>query len=230
MKTLCVAVVVLSLLRGCQPASLTCETLKKPLDTSPDFPGRWYFIAISFNGCLMSAIWSFFESSLLIDLSSTDKLNSYDGRYGIKMLGHCKNTTGSFLLQNSTIRETEQDVEIGVLLQTGCRDCIVVKTGKPTLMLFSRRINITTEEMSEFQKQAECLGLNTLKLFNTDHDRENCIPFDDRETRESPELELLVEQRLKNMFRVFNTCVKDNFLYYPRAAYEWVQQKWANLW
>ncbi|XP_008278201.1 uncharacterized protein LOC103355979 [Stegastes partitus] len=231
MKTLCVVVVALSLISGCQSASLVCETLGKPVDRSPDFPGRWHLVATSSDSCLLtSVLFSFLELSAFADIYTTDKLNNYNINFGYKTFGHCGNATQLFLIEKNTIQvhDDRVDREKNVLLHTGCHDCFVVKMDG-TLHLYSRRITITAAEMMEFQKQADCLGLHKPTVLNTDHDRENCKPLDDINTDET-EFQLLAQQRLRNMVNDFYMCAKETYLYYPRLAYEWAQQTWANLW
>ncbi|KAL3996375.1 Ras-related protein Rab-7A [Sarotherodon galilaeus] len=54
----------------------------------------------------------------------------------------------------------------GVLLNTGCPDCLVIysnntigRTAVKALQLLSRRVRVSAAEMKEFTKQAECLNL-----------------------------------------------------------------------
>ncbi|XP_038551734.1 uncharacterized protein LOC119885660 [Micropterus salmoides] len=238
MKTLCVAVVVLSLTSVCQPASLACEKLLKPVDKGPDLSGGWYLIAISSDVCLVTTLLnSVFWPSFAVDVTSKDTPNIYDVNFKVKMYGYCTNETEQYFYEKNNIFSVSSNNtpsgEPDVLLQSGCPDCIVVKDTDiiDTLMLYSRRKTVTAAELKEFETQTECLGWPTPQVLNTDHEYENCPALDDDDDdTDTSRLSLMMYQRLKNVYTEPLKCLAYDFLYYPRLAYEWVRQEWDNIW
>ncbi|XP_038551733.1 uncharacterized protein LOC119885659 isoform X2 [Micropterus salmoides] len=236
MKNLCVAVVVLSLTSVCQPASLACEKLLKPVDKGPDFSGSWYLIAISSDSCLATTLLnSFFWPSVAVDITSKDIPNIYNGNFKIKMYGVCANESENYLYENNTVFDVDSNnAPTGspdVMLQSGCPDCIVAKTDDiiNTFVLFSRRKIVTAAELKEFETQTECLGWAKPQVLNTDHDYENCTSLDDDDVDTSG-LSHMIYQRLKNTYTEPLKCLAGNFLYYPSLAIEWAQQGWDKYW
>ncbi|XP_032369772.1 uncharacterized protein LOC116688082 isoform X2 [Etheostoma spectabile] len=190
MKTLCVAVVVLSLTSVGHPAPLVCEQLQKSVNISPDLSGRWYCIAISTEFCVATAIMNaVYWPSLALDFTSKDTPNIYAVNLKSKVHGYC-NIRSESDRQSGSNNDTVSGVASNdaptakpmVLLQTGCPDCFVLKENIDTLknvILFSRRQTVSAAELNEFEKQAECLGLTVPHTLNTDHDYENCLSEDD---------------------------------------------------
>ncbi|XP_040888879.1 uncharacterized protein LOC121178668 [Toxotes jaculatrix] len=234
-KTLCVAVVVLSLTSVCQPASLACETLLKPIDKGPDLSGIWYFIAMSSNTCLppvllSTVIWP----SVAVDITSTATPNIYDANFKMKMYGVCNNSTFPIFYGNNTVSEVgsynAQKPKLAMLLQSGCPDCLIVKDDSfvSHLVLFSRRQIVTAAELKEFETQADCLGWYKPQLLNTDHDYENCTA----QTGDDIDIDTHASAAkiLKNMFSAPFRCLSEKVLYYPRSAFAWAQQTWNSLW
>ncbi|XP_044071161.1 uncharacterized protein LOC122884814 [Siniperca chuatsi] len=236
MKTLCVAVVVLSLTSVCQPVSLACEKLLKPEDKGPDLSGIWYFIAMSSQSCwvptlLNTVAWP----SVRVNITSKDTPNIYNARHDIKIYGYCSNYSDTFLYQNNAMFDVDSDNapsgEQEVLLQTGCPDCHVVKSDEfaGILVLFSRRKTVTAAELKEFETQTECLGWSKPQVFNSDHNYENC-PLIDDDNIDASGLPTKFFQRLKNTYTEPLKCLAENLLYYPSVAYNWAQQGLANIW
>ncbi|XP_026205312.1 uncharacterized protein LOC113155049 [Anabas testudineus] len=237
MKTLVVAVVVLSLTSVCQPAPLACDKLLKQADKSPDLSGRWYLIAMSSDICLIPAILNtLFWPSVAMDITAQETPNVYNGSYNINMYGYCTSEAELFLFANNTIFDVDENNspngESEVLLQTGCADCIVVKGEEAinTLLLFSRRKTATAAELKEFEAQTECLGWSKPQILNTDHEYENCKTLDDSTDVDSSELCNLMYQRVKNTYSVPFKCFTESLIHDPHAAYDWAQQKWNSLW
>ncbi|XP_031157700.1 saxitoxin and tetrodotoxin-binding protein 1-like [Sander lucioperca] len=233
MKTLCVAVVVLSLTSVCQPAPLVCEKLQKPVDKAPDFSGSWYLIAMTSDTCLVATLLNYvFWPSISLNITSKNTPNVYEGNYRIKMYGYCDTDSEDFLLENNKIFDVDiNNAPVGepdVVLQSGCSDCFVVKRVDKDiniLLLFSRRQNVSAAELKEFEKQAECLGWAKPEVLNTDHDIENCLSLDDDDV-ENSELLSLIFQRLHNKYTGPLECLSESIQKY----FEWVQQQWATFW
>ncbi|KAF1391968.1 hypothetical protein PFLUV_G00047580 [Perca fluviatilis] len=235
MKTLCVAVVVLSLTSVCQPAPLVCEKLLKPVDKASDISGSWYFIAMTSNTCLVTTLLNYVSwPSVSLKITSKNTPNVYESNYILKMYGYCDTASEEFLLENNKIFYDINNTRVAepdVLLQSGCSDCLVVKGEEniDSLLLFSRRQNVSAAELKEFEKQAECLGWAKPEVLNTDHDMENCLSLDTDDNDDS-ELLSLIFQRLGKEYAVPLKCLSESIQKYHKAVCEWVQQQWATLW
>ncbi|XP_072237838.1 uncharacterized protein [Leuresthes tenuis] len=226
MRTLCVAVIVLSLISVCQPASLTCNKLVKPVEKGPDLSGRWYKQAFSRMSCLSSTLFDIiFWASLAVDISSKDTPNVYDGNLKMKMYGYCFNESKPFFYNNSYINDIDSnDVPTGdphVLLQTSCPDCIVVKANDDSdvLVLLSRRKVVTEAELKEFETQTECFGWSKPQMFNSDHDFESCLFIDEDATEDEATVAadtfiFKIYERLTSKYQNILKCIKDSLLYY----------------
>ncbi|XP_032369773.1 uncharacterized protein LOC116688083 [Etheostoma spectabile] len=235
MKTLCVAVVVLSLTSVGQPAPLVCEKLLKPADKAPDFPGIWYFIALTSDTCVVTTLLNYvLWPSYSMNITSMNTPNVYNANYRIKTYGYCGTESEDFLFENNTVFDDDVNnfpvIQPEMLLQSGCSDCFIVKRKDKNidmLMLFSRRQNVSAAELNEFEKQAECLGWAKPEVLNSDHDFENCL--DDVDI-DNPELLPLIFQRLRNKYEVPFKCMSESAQTFHKAVYEWAQQQWATLW
>ncbi|XP_030586176.1 uncharacterized protein LOC115780895 [Archocentrus centrarchus] len=216
MKTLCAALVLLSLVSVCQPASLACEKLVKPLDRDPDMTGRWYFIAMSSEVCLVSAfVNALLWPSVSMDVISKDTPNHYsEVTYG-KMHGVCFNANTSFVYANSSLVEVNSDntpaEDPDAMLQTSCPDCVVVKEEMNTLLLLSKRPAVTATELKEFEMQAECLGWSKPEILNTDHDYRSCASLEDIDEDEIIQVlqsffQKMLE-RVTNTYHIISKCV-----------------------
>ncbi|XP_041837338.1 uncharacterized protein LOC121637323 isoform X3 [Melanotaenia boesemani] len=234
MKTVCVAAVLLSLISVCQPAPLECKNLTKTVDQGSDVLGRWYIIGVSTTYCWLQAIFnSIVAPSFLVDVTATERQHYYDVNVTLKSSYCDSETLQLFYAVNSMYNTDGQKTDLkmeekGVLLQSGCPDCLVISGDNDAgiIAILSRRPVITADELQEFEKQAECLGFYKPQIFGSDHDLGNCGNTD----FESPEVASVFPQRLKNMFSELFTCTTDSVLYYPRSAFRWVQQTWASLW
>ncbi|XP_071350722.1 uncharacterized protein [Trachinotus anak] len=234
MKTLCVAVVVLSLTSVCQPALLACKQLLKPVDRDPDFSGRWYVIAVASNTCLLPGLLNaVFSPSIALDITSSNTPNVYNVSILSKWHGYCDNDTSSFFYGNNTLFDADNNNdtsdELSELLQSGCPDCVVTKGGDTftILMLLSRRKTVTAAEMKEFATQTECLGWYKPEVLSTDHEYENCNSLEDDDFDfDIPEIWNMVSQRLDS---VLLNCILERLLYYCKVAFGWFQQMWNIL-
>ncbi|XP_069547157.1 uncharacterized protein [Brachyistius frenatus] len=224
MKSLCVAAVVLSLISVCQPASLACEQLVKPVDQGPDLSGRWYVIATSTELCLTSTLLNaVFWPSIAADITSKDIPNIYSANIWIKVYGYCNIKSQPFFYANKTFLDVNSNNtptgEGDVLLQTGCPDCLVLKGDTVAKLKFlSRRQVITAAELKEFEMQAECLGWSKPEVFNSDHDYDNCKTIDDVSDDEATAvLETIRSKmfsRVKSMIHNLIKCIIEAFLSY----------------
>ncbi|XP_040890803.1 uncharacterized protein LOC121179816 [Toxotes jaculatrix] len=235
MKTLCFAVVLLSLTSVCQPASLACDSLLKKEDKSPDLSGRWYLVAMSSDMCVIPLISAFIWPSVAVDVTSKDTPNVYEGKYSVKMYGLCTTEPEPFFYGNNSIFDVDSNNaptgEPDVMLHSSCPDCYVIKGDDvvETLMLFSRRQTVTAAELKEFETQADCLGWYKPQLLSTDHDFENCSSLDDDSDLDTSGLSQKFLKRLKNTYSVPLNCLAGRFFYYYHSASEWAKQTWASL-
>ncbi|XP_051271884.1 uncharacterized protein LOC127372339 [Dicentrarchus labrax] len=187
MKTLCVAVVVLSFSSVCQPASLACERLLKPEARNPDLTGRWRYVALSSDLCPTRTIMeSVFRPAMEMNITSEVTPNVYSLGFKFKILGMCihKSHFSTFVYENNTVSAADSNnaspSEPIVLLQSGCPDCIILRNDAiHSLILLSRRETVTAAEMKEFETQAKCSGLPEPQLFMSDHVYENCTMLED---------------------------------------------------
>ncbi|XP_031594693.1 uncharacterized protein LOC116319485 [Oreochromis aureus] len=234
MKAFCVAVLVLNFISVCQPASVACERYLKTADSDQDLTGKWYVIAMSSNSCWATA-FSVLPFSTSVDIAAMEKANIYEATFSVKMFGQCKNLTAKLHYGNSTVTEIDSTGakrdNVMILLQRRCHDCIVMKSDGyiEILVLLSKRTSITADEMEAFEIQADCRYLYKPQIFGSDHDYENCTVDDGKTEYASSEIPDM-QQAVLNMFSQVFTCVQDRVLYYPRAAFQWVQTTWSNLW
>ncbi|CAI5686865.1 uncharacterized protein LOC109202226 isoform X1 [Oreochromis niloticus] len=233
MKAFCAAVLVLNFISVCQPASVACKSYLKKAKNVQDLTGKWYAIAMSSNSC-----WNIGPPLLSsdMDITAVEKANTFEATITMKMYGQCKNQTTQFHYGNSTISVVNstdgEDDDIFVFLEKTCRDYVVIKSDDFTdiLVLLSRRTSITADEMEAFERQTKCHNLYKPQVFDSDHDYENCPTFEDEKPKLTNSEMLRIHQGWRNMFSQLFTCVQDRVLYYPRAAFQWVQSTWSNLW
>ncbi|KAG7226809.1 hypothetical protein INR49_014158 [Caranx melampygus] len=230
MRILCVVIAVLSLTSVSQSAPLTCEQLLKPLDQGQDFSGRWYFIALSSNGCFLPTLLDVFWPSVSFDITSTSKSNIYGGTYNIKMYGYCDNGTAYDFHGSNVVYDVDDESEKLQLLQSGCPDCVVMKGGDyiTTLILLSRRQTITAAEMKEFETQINCLGWSKPVVFSMDHVYENCPEEPGPSEKETAELQDRIMKRWEKSG--FEECVNETVGSFLKAACDWIQETWNDFW
>ncbi|KAM3620651.1 uncharacterized protein V6R79_000054 [Siganus canaliculatus] len=195
-----------------------------PVDTSPDILGRWYIIAMSSGNCwFTSSVNAFFSISAAVNINATNTPTTYEGTFSVKIYGHCSTEKESFVYGNSTDPSDETDV----LLQTGCPDCLVIKTTDTinALLLLSRRQTVTEAELKEFGRQTRCLRWSKTYVLNSDHDYENCSSIDDGDIDvDVSQLSTLMLQRLGDTYVGLQKCLEDTVLYYPRAVIQWFRR------
>ncbi|XP_049894225.1 uncharacterized protein LOC126386122 [Epinephelus moara] len=238
MKTLCVAVVLLSLTSVGQPATLACEKLLKPDDRSPDLTGRWYFIAVSMDSCMITTLLNaVFWPSLAVDITSKDTPKLFDAKFTVKMYGYCESESDQFWYDNHTLLDIDSNnLPTGKpdqLVQTSCPDCIIIKTEDDQILsaflLLSRRKTVTTDELKEFEAQVKCMSWFKPQVLNTDHEYQNCPSLETAED-DSSRLSKMIYARLKTTYTEPLQCLAETLMYYPKTAYEWAQESWASLW
>ncbi|XP_041639359.1 uncharacterized protein LOC121507212 [Cheilinus undulatus] len=175
MKTLCVAVIVLSLSSVCQHAPLD--------DQSPDLTGKWNLVAISSDVCLFQAYVSAFSlPSFAVDIVAEDEPHFYNATVQMKVYGLCMEMSGTVFYKNSKTFAVDRNNTPNempgstVILQDGCDDCRVFKKEDVpnTFLLFSRRQNIDEPQLEEFSKHAVAGGASKPLGMSLDYDFENC--------------------------------------------------------
>ncbi|XP_029007509.1 uncharacterized protein LOC114856060 [Betta splendens] len=216
MKTLCVAIVVLSLTSVCQSTALTCEQLKKPLDQSPDVSGRWYMIALSSDICLIPTLLnSLLWPSVVVDVTAQDQTtpNIYNANFTFNMHDFCDSEVETFVLKSSSLFDVDSNNaptgEPDTLLHTGCPDCLVIKGNDDInlLMYLSRRKTVTDAELKEFETQSECMGWSKPEVLNTVHEYKDCKSFDDDNEHDVSTLLAKMGQRMKSSFMSPLRCI-----------------------
>merc|ERR1712168_150231 len=166
-------------------APMDCEKLLKPVEKAVDLRGTWYMVAVATESRWVALLLnSFLGPSFSMDITehqwtSMGGVNTSDALLKIKL---------DFLRFGMCINETKSVNDIldaqDVYLQTDCPDCVVVKWNESRSIVFmSKRTIVTAAEMTEFEKQVECLGWPKMQVLNTDHGTENCKVI-------SPDLEL----------------------------------------
>ncbi|XP_029989583.1 uncharacterized protein LOC115419100 [Sphaeramia orbicularis] len=229
MKTLFIAVVVLSFTSVCWSAPLACNNLLKEVDKGPDLGGRWYIIAVSSDSCLVSSLMKFLHPSGVVDFTQEEAPNIYDMVATVKMYGFCKNESQTLLHDNNRLmsydKSTQQTTVTDSLLQTSCPDCVIGKTlnSMNVLFLFSRRQNVNDDELNEFVKQAECLKYKRPVVLNTDHDYENCKPVEEANEDLDPAVQALLTQRMEDFREAVINCIKNYFM----SLYQSIANVWS---
>ncbi|XP_053170995.1 uncharacterized protein LOC128354912 [Scomber japonicus] len=220
MKTLCVVIVVLSFTSVCQPASLACQKLLKPAETIPVLTGRWHGIAFSSELCVLpklvnAVLWP----SLALDVTAKDTANVYDVNIKMNSHGYCANQSETYFTRNNHIFDVDtNNLPVGdphVMLQTGCPDCIVVKTSDAVQVIefYSRRSTVTADEMREFETQTECLGWKRPEILKSAHDYDTCKIIDDDTDMDNPEITSIINERLEKAKEEIVSCVAEFIIY-----------------
>ncbi|XP_059185284.1 uncharacterized protein LOC131968423 [Centropristis striata] len=231
MKTLCVAVVLLSLTSVCQPAPLACEKLLKPVDSTPDISGRWHVIAWSSDSCLATTLVnSVLWPSVKIDFTSLGTPNLFNMTIEGKMHGYCESSSEEMLYVNNSMFEVDStNAPTGkptVLLQSSCPDCMLLKDDEDDLLstffLLSRRKSVADDELKEFESQVGCLGWAKMQVFNTDHEYQGCPSTDD--ISDNNGLSKMIYARVKTTYLEPLKCILESFAASPSSAIEWIQE------
>ncbi|XP_044044091.1 uncharacterized protein LOC122872221 [Siniperca chuatsi] len=175
----CVAVVVsLSLLSLGHSAPLnSCESLVKPITISKeDMLGRWLYIGGSSDlpgsrslGHLLTSAW--------LDITATSQSNILNVFQTQRMYGKCSSLTYNVTFENSTMSIEQPFYLKEVYLATDCADCLVVYeeviSGTDTftsLLLFSRRKNVSPAVLEMLKKQAQCLRMPSPIMIDTNYE------------------------------------------------------------
>ncbi|KAK2861819.1 hypothetical protein Q5P01_001352 [Channa striata] len=225
MKTLCVAVVVLSLSSVCRPAPLACDKLLKPVDKSPDLSGRWFVIAMSSDVCLIPALLnSLLWPSFAVDFTAQSTPNIYESNVTFKILDYCGAEPETIFFERNILFDVDSNnapIDTAeVLLHTGCPDCLILKGNDSidSLLLLSRRQKVTEAELKEFRMQADCLEWSEPEVLNSDHDYKNCKSFDDVEATDE-EIWNKMYERLKETYNVPLQCLTKDIYDFSKALY-----------
>ncbi|XP_029002185.1 uncharacterized protein LOC114853226 [Betta splendens] len=144
-----------------------CESLTQTLQIRrDDLLGKWFLIAESTNimgyqlltNELVDNSWANFVAE-----SEDDGLKAH---IHLKMLGSCFSASLFYSLVNNSITMERPYHSTGVMLNTGCPDCLVFsfkftfgRNSHAGVQLLSRRSEVTADQLQEFKQQVECLSL-----------------------------------------------------------------------
>ena len=169
MKFTFVVAAVLGLLSVGQSAPVSgCERLIQPLEIQgrEQLLGNWIFIAESTDIKGSKLLTKMFVESAWEKVTAANESDAINIFQSQKMFGRCFSLTTKLTLENSTLSMVQPLSSSGVLLNTGCPDCLVFYTKYTTerntysgLQLLSKRNEVTAAELEEFKKQVECLNL-----------------------------------------------------------------------
>ncbi|XP_008274205.1 uncharacterized protein LOC103353161 [Stegastes partitus] len=171
MELVHVAVVVLSLLSAGQSSPVTsCESLTQPLDFQgrDQLLGRWTYLGESTDMLGTRALTKMFMETSWLNFTAGDNSDTINTFQSQKMLGLCFSVSYKHTLKNNTLSMVQPYSGSGILLNTGCPDCLVLysnytigQSSYKVLQLLSKRAKVSAAELEEFKKQAECLSLSS---------------------------------------------------------------------
>ncbi|KAK7930011.1 hypothetical protein WMY93_006406 [Mugilogobius chulae] len=169
MRLLLAAVALLSLLCVGHSAPMpNCENLIQKIDIeSRDvLLGRWIYAAESTTIPGTAMLTKLLIDSVIVHAIPLVDNNSVQFTQIQRMFGRCASFSSTLTVVNNTMQMIKPYVASEVLLTTSCPDCLVI-LGNFTLgsryfqslQLLSKRRVLSTAELEEFKKQAECLNL-----------------------------------------------------------------------
>ncbi|KAJ0050669.1 hypothetical protein NL108_005072 [Boleophthalmus pectinirostris] len=168
MRLLLTAVSILSLLYVGHTAPTTnCESLTQQINIERDLLlGKWMYIAETTTMPGITELTKTFVESVYVNVIPLPDDRSLEFKQTQRTLGSCLTISSTIRLENNTMTITKPTKATDVLLTTSCPDCLVVKGNfslgtsyYDTLQLLSRRRTLSTAELDEFKRQAECLSL-----------------------------------------------------------------------
>ncbi|XP_072319018.1 uncharacterized protein [Eucyclogobius newberryi] len=169
MKLLPTALAFLSLLCVGHTAPTTnCESLTQKIDIeSRDLLlGKWMYVAESTTMPGTKMLTKKFVDSSFVNVMPLPDSRSVEFTQIQKSFGSCISLSSTVQVANNTMEMTKPFSASEVLLTTGCPDCLVVlgnftlgSTYFQSLQLLSKRRMLSTAELDEFKKQAECMKL-----------------------------------------------------------------------
>ncbi|XP_046901612.1 uncharacterized protein LOC124484651 [Hypomesus transpacificus] len=220
MLVLCVAA-VLGLLSAGQAAPLTCEALVKPLENTnlEMLLGKWMVIGETSQVPGSRTLGKLLFSSGCIEFTATSDSNRVIHTQIYNTLGVCYSVRFNMTLQDNAMNIAPLDCVL-VLLKTDCPDCLLIQSSCKVagetflgLELFSRRRGVTSAELDNFKKQAECLSLHRPLVlspqnklcphpdFPTDKTTSDLSDFLDNDDVDE-ELTTMVETHMKRFFNL----------------------------
>ncbi|KAE8300079.1 hypothetical protein D5F01_LYC00214 [Larimichthys crocea] len=164
-----IAAAVLSLLSGGWSAPVTnCDNLTQIIEIQgrEQLLGKWTYSADSSHEAGSQSLTKLSLGTTWVKYTAAEENDTINVLQSQKMFGTCLGLRYSMTLENNTLSVEDPLTASMVLLSTGCPDCLVIasentfgRSAYDSLMLLTRRNNVTAAEMEEFNKQAECLNL-----------------------------------------------------------------------
>ncbi|XP_010886507.1 uncharacterized protein LOC105020867 [Esox lucius] len=191
MLVVCVAV-IFSLVSVSQtaPSSQDCEKLLKPLDmeTNDLLLGNWSLVAVSNNRpgartlsevLLINARWDIVRWEKSDVLKSTicvkypDRTTGPRNNISLLISEKCLSYSFNMTLEDNKLSWMSGVPSTAIFLPT-CPDCLLTQTTTSingntyiSLELYSERRELTTDELSQFKTQVECLKMPPVYFINT---------------------------------------------------------------
>ncbi|KAM9856977.1 uncharacterized protein ACBR49_000646 [Aulostomus maculatus] len=209
-------VLLLSFLSPGRSAPLSsCDVLVKPISVSnEDMLGRWLYIGGSSDlpgsrslAKLLKNVW--------LDITATSQSNVLNIIQTQRILTKCSSLAYNVTFENSIMLIEQPFYLQEVYLPTNCSDCLVayekVISGTDTftsLLLFSRRQNVSPADVEMLKRQAECLQMPSPIMI--DPNSEIC-PDNIPPSEGLAALNSLLEVKLARVFARFLDSVFDFF-------------------
>ncbi|CAI5680159.1 unnamed protein product [Oreochromis niloticus] len=163
-----VAVAVLGLLSLGHSAPVTsCENLLQPREIyGSQLLGKWMLLAESTSIPGSKMLLQMLMENTWVKITAASEADTFHSLQIQKMMGKCFTWKKNMTLVNNTLTVVGDYRVSGVLLNTGCPDCLVIYSNMTmgrikvrALQLLSTRVRVSAAELEEFTKQAECLNL-----------------------------------------------------------------------
>ncbi|XP_061686812.1 uncharacterized protein LOC133506566 [Syngnathoides biaculeatus] len=175
-----VAAAVLSLVLvsvRCAAAPMSCETLLRPISVSNEqILGRWLYVGGSSDLPGSRSLGRLLDS-VRLDIGAApvgDVLTIFQAQ---RIYGECSGMRYNVTVKNSTMLIERPFYLKEVYLQTDCSDCLVVyeevKSSRDSfrsLLLFSRRRNVSAADVETLKMQAKCLRMPSPLMMEPIHE------------------------------------------------------------
>ncbi|KAL3996373.1 6-phosphofructo-2-kinase / fructose-2,6-biphosphatase 4 [Sarotherodon galilaeus] len=163
-----VAVTVLGLLSLGHSAPVTsCDNLIQPREIHGNqLLGKWVLLGDSRSIPGSKMLVQMLMENTWAKITAASEANTFNSLQIQKKMDKCFTLKEKLTLVNNTLTILHPYRVSGVLLNTGCPDCLVIYSNMTVgrievraLKLLSRRVKVSAAELEEFTKQAECLNL-----------------------------------------------------------------------